>query len=511
MKLFELKTFRYIAIVTLLFILSIIIGSIVSIKNAGSTLVYDSYIKLGISNTLIIGISVTLITAVISISLAIINVFFNYPLKKTLHILTFLPMTIPCYILAYQYNTLFSYGGELEFINFKTTSLFGTILIYSASFFPYSYMLIRSSLLKIPYNIVETAQTIDTKFIKSVFKIILPLVSKSIMAGSVLILGEVFSDIGVVEYANIKTISTIIKDTYVSDGNYGLALQLGLKFGSIMIILLIIESVIFPKISYSNSKSRQRKYFIMNKKSKIVYFTLISTLLLVSFFIPVLFMSKWFIISFSIYDFKLYFDALINTLSIILFTSITIVTAGLIIAHTSKYNAFLRPILTIFNIWYVLPSILIGLMLSIYFKNINDLLNTTIISSITVLVLFIAYTIKYLPIALNMISKSYLHTNKRVIESAITMNSNRFKTFYNTDFKLLRTAIIASILVITTDLIKELTLTYTLRPFNFNTLSTITAMYAKDEMIHESSLYSLTIIAICIMCVLFLTRKEVRK
>ncbi len=511
MKLFELKTFKYISIVIFLFVTSIIVGSVVSIENNGSTIVYDSYIKQGISNTLIIGISVVLITALISVCLAIVNVYFEYPFKKTIHILSFLPMTIPCYILAYQYNTLFTYGGELDFINFKVTSLTGTILIYSAAFFPYSYMLIRSSLLKIPFNIIETAYTIDNSFLKVILKIIIPLVSKSIMAGSILILGEVYSDIGVVEYANIKTISTIIKDTYVSNGNYGLALQLGLKFGSIMVILLILESFIFPKISYSSSKLKAIKLIKTSFKFRTVYYSLTAMLLAVSFFIPVYYMIKWFINSITIYDFGLYFDALFNTIGIIAVTTVAIIIIGLVISHINKYNRKLRIFYAIFNIWYILPSILISLMLSMYFLNVNQLLGTKFISSITIIILFIAYVIKYLPIALNMISKSYMHINNRVIESAITMEPNRFKTFYNTDFKLLRMALIASIAVITTDLIKELTLTYTLRPFNFSTLSTMTAMYAKDEMIHESSLYSLTIIAVCILCVLFLTRKETKK
>ncbi len=511
MKLFELKTFRYISIIIFLFIISVIVGSTVSIKNSGSTLVYDSYLNQGIKNTLIIGVSVVIITALISIFLAVINVYFDYPFKKTIHILSFLPMTIPCYILAYQYNTLISHGGELEFINFKVTSLFGAILIYSASFFPYGYMLVRSSLLKIPFNIIETAYTIDSNFLKVVYKVILPLVSKSIMAGSILILGEVYSDIGVVEYANIKTISTVVKDTFVSNNNYGLALQLGLKFGIVMVFLLMLESLIFPKISYSNSKLREIKLLKSSVLFKSIYYTTVILLLSFSFFIPVFYMVKWFINSASIYDFDIYFSALFNTIKIIFVTTVAIVVIGLVISHINKYNRKLRTLYALFNIWYILPSILISLMLSMYFLNINSIFNTKIISSITIIVLFIAYVIKYLPIALNMISKSYMHINNRVIESAITMEENRFKTFYNTDFKLLRTALIASIAVITTDLVKELTLTYTLRPFNFQTLSTMTAMYAKDEMIHESSLYSLTIIAVCIICVLFLTRKEIKK
>lgn len=508
MKIFELKTFRFISLLALLLIITIIIGSVVSIENNGKTFVYDESINIGVYNTIIIGVSVVIITALISSFLAIINVYFEYKYKRLIHILTFLPMTIPCYILIYQYNTLFSYGGELSFIDFKITSTFGVILIYSSSFFPYSYMLIRSTLKKVPYNIIESAYTIDNSFISVIIKIILPLISKSVIAGSILILGEVYSDIGVVEYANIQTVSTIIKQTFIINNNYGLALQLGLKFGSIMVILLVIESLIFSKMRYSTSKVSRIRTIKMNTLFKTSYYIFITIFLLFTFFIPVFYMIKWYINSYNIYNYDLYITSLKNTLSIISVTTITIVILGIVISHVSKYNSRLKVIYTIFNIWYVLPSILISLMISIYFFNINSLFNTKIISSITIVVLFIAYIIKYLPIALNMIGKSYFHINNKVVESAITIEANRFKTFYNIDLKLLTPAILTTVVVIITDLIKELTITYTLRPFNFDTLSTMTALYAKDERIHESSLYSLTIIIVCTLCVLFLNRKE---
>ncbi|HKL79881.1 MAG TPA: hypothetical protein VJ888_05525 [Mobilitalea sp.] len=45
------------------------------------------------------------------------------------------------------------------------------------------------------------------------------------------------------------------------------------------------------------------------------------------------------------------------------------------------------------------------------------------------------------------------------------------------------------------DLIKELPLTLILRPFNFNTLSAQVYQYASDEMVEESAVPSIIIIA----------------
>ncbi len=494
-----------------MFIISLIVMSIFNVDNTGSAFVYENYLNKAVANTVIIGISVVIITTFISVPLAIINIYYNYKFKTLIHIFTFLPMTIPCYILAYQYNSLLSYGGELSFLSLSISSLFGAVIIYSLSFFPYSYMLVRSSLKKVPFNIIETAIIIDSNFFKTSLKIIVPIVSKSIFAAAILILGEVFSDIGVVEYFNVQTVSTIIKSTYIINNNYGLAIQLGLKFGGFMIFLLVLESLLFPKIQYTTSKQKAVKVRNLHKLSKALYYICFVVLIAVSFIIPVTFMIKWVFNSFAFYDLHLYFSALFNTIKILVFVIITILVVGVLISHITVFNKYLRSIYTIFNMWYVLPSILIGLMLTTYFMAINNIFNTTIISSITIVILFIAYVIKYLPIAINMITKSYLQINKGIIESAVVMKSNRFKTFLDIDLKLLRPALITSTVVLVTDIVKELTLTYTLRPFNFETLSTMTALYARDEMIHESSLYSLTIIVICVIAVLILTRKEFKK
>ena len=57
---------------------------------------------------------------------------------------------------------------------------------------------------------------------------------------------------------------------------------------------------------------------------------------------------------------------------------------------------------------------------------------------------------------------------------------------------------------------KELPITLILRPFNFETLSTLTYEYAIEEMIAKSSIYSLVIILFGSVLLIFL-RKIINK
>ena len=61
-------------------------------------------------------------------------------------------------------------------------------------------------------------------------------------------------------------------------------------------------------------------------------------------------------------------------------------------------------------------------------------------------------------------------------------------------------ALISAFILTFVDLLKELPITLILRPFNFDTLATQTYQFAIEEMLRESSIYSLSIIFLgCIM------------
>jgi iron(III) transport system permease protein len=57
------------------------------------------------------------------------------------------------------------------------------------------------------------------------------------------------------------------------------------------------------------------------------------------------------------------------------------------------------------------------------------------------------------------------------------------------------------------DTLKELPATLALRPFNFDTLATLTHTLTKDERLGEAALPSLTIVAMCLLPISLLARK----
>ena len=67
-------------------------------------------------------------------------------------------------------------------------------------------------------------------------------------------------------------------------------------------------------------------------------------------------------------------------------------------------------------------------------------------------------------------------------------------------------SILLSLVLIFIEIIKELSATLILRPFNINTLAIQVYEYASEEKIIESSIPSLIIVVLCVIGILFMSK-----
>ena len=67
-------------------------------------------------------------------------------------------------------------------------------------------------------------------------------------------------------------------------------------------------------------------------------------------------------------------------------------------------------------------------------------------------------------------------------------------------------SIILTIILIFIEIVKELSATLILRPFNFDTLAIQVYEYAAEERIIESSIPSLIIVVLCVLGIIFITK-----
>ena len=115
-----------------------------------------------------------------------------------------------------------------------------------------------------------------------------------------------------------------------------------------------------------------------------------------------------------------------------------------------------------------------------------------------------AYVMRYMAVGISPLKSSFEKHPSSYDDTAFNLGMGPFKLFRSIHFPINQSAIAIAFLITFVDIIKELPITLILRPFNFDTLAVQTYQYAIDEMIPKSAVYSLTIVVLGTILLIFL-------
>ena len=209
----------------------------------------DTVLGTYVFNTLILMVGVGVLAIGFGVSTAWVVGRYDFAGKKVLEWALLLPAAIPAYIIAYTYTDFFEYAGFVQsgmrsIFGWQTAqdywfpeirSLGGAILVMASVLYPYVYMVTRVAFRLTPASLFEIALVHN----KSQFWTVgLPLARPAIMAGLALVLMEVVSDFGTVEYFAIPTITLGIFNVWLGMNNIVAAAQISLV-GFVFIVSLL--------------------------------------------------------------------------------------------------------------------------------------------------------------------------------------------------------------------------------------------------------------------------------
>ncbi len=163
---------------------------------------------------------------------------------------------------------------------------------------------------------------------------------------------------------------------------------------------------------------------------------------------------------------------------------------------------------------YMMPSMILSLGVYSLFFNFDVLINPIFksfdskgyIFTSTSLVLIIGLSLKFLAVAFNNFEQTYKKVHPSIFEASLTLGQNPIKTFFKVDIHFLSKTSVFIIILIILDVFKELTLSFTLSPFNFRTVSMEIYHYMANEMQQVAYVPSIIIVFICIICIIILER-----
>ena len=442
---------------------------------------------------------------------------YKFKFRKSFDIALFLPLAIPTYIMAFTYSDILSYTGPLQSflrnnypdishvfnIDYIQIEFLGIIL--GLALYPYVYTACRVSFSLIGSTYINMSKNLGLSSTKLFFKVIIPLSKPAIFSGLFLVVMEVLNEYGAVEYFGVNTYTTGIFKEWFSKGNVNTAIQLACLIVFLVFIILFIEKLSHKKSKfYYSTNSKTQKLSIPKAKKYFYIYSLCSIPFIIGFLIPFIYILKNSILNYSKTDFDKLLDLSLNSVQVSTISTILIIITALLFLYVEKIsklkiNNFISQVT---SLGYVIPGAVIGLGVSLVFTKIALLNSFSLVGSFYVLIY--AYVFRFLAVGKTPIKSSLEKQPESYDETAKTLGLGPFKILQKIHFPINKLALVTAFIITFVDLLKELPITLILRPFNFDTLATQTYEFAKEEMLFQSSSYSLAIILIGSAMLIFL-------
>ena len=475
---------------------------------------------------LIIGVSVGVIS--IGVSSAWLITMCEFPGRKFFEWASILPFAIPAFLdIAGPLQTMLrsTFGLGIEdywFPNIRSVE--GAILIMSLAFYPYVYMLARSSFLEQSTSLLEASRIMGYSTWQSFFKVALPVARPGIAAGLALALMETLNDFGTVQYFGVQTFTTGIYRTWFGLGDRPAAAQLAACLLAFIVVLIFIERYTRNKISNEKANSsrfkRLNRFQLQGFKAWLVFFVCFIPVL-VGFILPVILLLNMFFANLNHLDFN-FIQLAFNSFTVSALTGILAVGLALIMAYSARLNPgyWVKFFNRISSLGYAIPGSVIAVGVLIPFGLFDNTVDSFfrenfgfssgLLLSGTIFAMVFAYLVRFLSVSFGGVEASMEKITPNMDEAARGMGYSFTKVLRKIHIPMMSGGLLTAGLLVFVDVMKELPATLIVRPFNFDTLAVQVYRYASDERLAESAGAALMIVLVGIIPVIIISRTIAR-
>ena len=486
----------------------------------------DTVLATYVINTLLLMGGVGGVAIVFGISSAWVISRYDFAGRGVFEWMLLLPAAIPAYIIAYCYTDFFEYAGPVQSALRATfgwqtprdyyfpeiRSLGGAVLVMASVLYPYIYMVTRIAFRLTPASLFETALVHN----KSQFWYVgLPLARPAIVAGLALVMMEVVSDFGTVEYFTVQTITLGIFNVWLGMNNLVAAAQISLIGFLFILGLLGLELYARSRQQYVSTSRTQNSLAPLPTTRLGTFICWLLCLIPISFgfFIPLGVLLQFVSRGDVIAEFLAIQPVVVSSVTVALAAAVFIMLVASLIVLTAAFRggSKLRKLALISSTGYAFPGTILAIGILIYAGYIDDLLRFIsggMISSFLIAglgLLMLAYLVRFQAVGYGAILSGVRRLPENLMSASRVLGHGYGASLRQIILPLLKSSFIAGLMLVFVDIMKELPMTLLLRPFDFETLATYTYQFAKDEMLEKAALPSLMIVITGLIPVIFMS------
>lgn len=460
-------------------------------------------------STLINSFKVTIVATVISTLLGLMMAYLLRSIviagNKYLNIMIVMSYLSPPFIGAYAWIQLLGRNGFITrilntFLPVKFTGIYGfagIVLVFSLQSFPLVYMYTSGALKSLDNSLVEAAESLGCNLWDRVRLIIVPLVTPTLLASSLLVFMRVFSDFGtpMLIGEGYKTFPVMIYGQFMgevsTDDHFAAALCVIII--GITLLLFFLQRFLSAKFTYSMTALKPMEAVKIGGVKNILVHLLVYGIVFVAILPQLTVITTSFLKTGSGglytggFTLENYYNtllsknnnsAILNTYLFGFIAIVIVVVFGIIIAYLSarKRSFFTSTLDTLTMLPYIIPGSVLGISFLYGFNSKPLLLSgTAILIIISLSVRRMPYTIRSSNAIIGQISPS-------VEEAAVSLGCNELQSFLKITVPMMLTGVLSGAIMSWVTLISELSSSIILYTSKTQTLTV--AIYA--EVIRSS-------------------------
>ena len=475
----------------------------------------DTVLVRYIGNTLGLMLGVGILACFFGVTTSWVVTRYVFPGRLLFEWMLLLPAAIPAYIIAYTYTDFFEYAGPVQsqlrmifgwsrpsdYWFPEIRSLGGAILVMASVLYPYIYMVTRIAFRLTPASLFEIA-LVHRK--SQFWDVGLPLARPAIAAGLALVLMEVVSDFGTVEYFAVETLTLGIFNVWLGMNNIVAAAQISLVGFVFILSLLGLELYARSRQRFSSTTSKTNKLqpLKLRGRGQALCVAICCLPLVFGFIVPVGVLLKFVLTGQAGANLVAVAGVMTGSVSVAILAALLVMVISTLIVLVATYRGgeMLRRMAMIASTGYAVPGTMLAIGVLIFAGGIDRIYAGLVGDDRASLllgglgILLVAYLVRFQAVGYGTALSGIRRLPDNMMGASRVLGNGFAGSLQRVILPLLRGSIMAGGLLVFVDVLKELPMTLLLRPFDFETLATYTYQFAKDEMLEEAAFPALMIV-----------------
>lgn len=446
-----------------------------------------------------------------------------------------LPIAVPAYVIAYVYTDVLEYAGPVQGVLRamfdwhsptdywfpEIRSIGGAAAMMTLVLYPYVYLLARAAFIEQSVCALEVCRTLGRGPIDTFRTVALPMARPAIVLGVALACMEVLNDFGTVDFFAVRTLTAGLYDVWLNMSSTAGAAQIALVMLAFVFALVWLERWARRGRRFHNTTTKMRPLTPARLTgARAAAATAVCALpIALGFLLP-----AWVLVQNAVgfYRETLQTDVLrhaLHSLALSATAAVVCVAVGLFLAYAARISGdgLTKTLGRFASLGYAVPGavLAVGVVIPLAaFDNAVDAwlrdtvgLSSGLLLSGTAFAIVYGYVVRFLALAFGAMDSGLTRVTPAMEGAARTLGCSPSRTLARVHMPLVRASVMAALVLVFVDSMKELPMTMLLRPFNFDTLATFVHQYASDELFEEASLGALLIVVVGTLPVLILTRQ----